>query len=115
MLELQRQPILEGSQPQSDDDICKIVLGKRPSYSKDLDWGPRPKSRKSPASNSSTTCSYSTAVEHANTVLIEQQKLELQEARRIIEEQRRMFELQSKQMEEMMKKIEEMSRAQRGL
>ena len=71
--------------------------------------GPKPKSCKSPGSNSSTTSSHSTAVKEANAILIDQQRLEIQETRHMIEEQRRFSEMQSKQMEEMMKKIEELS------
>uniref|UniRef100_A0A9I9E4Z1 DUF4216 domain-containing protein n=1 Tax=Cucumis melo TaxID=3656 RepID=A0A9I9E4Z1_CUCME len=36
MLELQSQPIPEGSQPLSEDEICDQVLGRRPGYSKAL-------------------------------------------------------------------------------
>uniref|UniRef100_A0A9I9EGG5 CACTA en-spm transposon protein n=1 Tax=Cucumis melo TaxID=3656 RepID=A0A9I9EGG5_CUCME len=58
MLELQSQPIPEGSQPLSEDEICDQVLGRRPGYSKGLGWGPKPKARRTAsASSSSTSCS----------------------------------------------------------
>ncbi|KAA0033162.1 CACTA en-spm transposon protein [Cucumis melo var. makuwa] len=38
MLELQSQPIPEGSQPLSEDEIWDQVLGRRPGYSKGLGW-----------------------------------------------------------------------------
>ena len=41
MLKCQSQPILEGSQPLSRDEICEIVLGRRLEYSKGLGWGPQ--------------------------------------------------------------------------
>ncbi|KAA0039036.1 CACTA en-spm transposon protein [Cucumis melo var. makuwa] len=64
MLELQSQPTLEGSQPLSEDEICDQVLGRRPSYSKDLHYGPKPKARRTTsASSSSTSCSQSTQKE----------------------------------------------------
>ncbi|TYK09797.1 zinc finger protein ZPR1-like protein [Cucumis melo var. makuwa] len=46
MSKLQSQPTPNGSQPLSEDEICETVLGKRPSYSKGLGWGPKHKSRK---------------------------------------------------------------------
>ncbi|KAA0025195.1 CACTA en-spm transposon protein [Cucumis melo var. makuwa] len=46
MLELQSQPIPEGSQPLSEDEICDQVLGRQPGYSKGLDWRPKPKARR---------------------------------------------------------------------
>ncbi|KAL4027571.1 hypothetical protein IC575_010740 [Cucumis melo] len=58
MLELQSQPIPEGSQPLSEDEIFDQVLGRRPGYSKGLGWGPKPKARRTAsASGSSTSCS----------------------------------------------------------
>ncbi|TYK23194.1 CACTA en-spm transposon protein [Cucumis melo var. makuwa] len=61
MLELQSQPTPEGSQPLSEDEICDQVLGRRPGYSKDLGWGPKPKARKITSASSSTiSCSSST-------------------------------------------------------
>ncbi|XP_050937508.1 uncharacterized protein LOC127148224 [Cucumis melo] len=61
MLELQSQPILEGSQPLSEDEICDQVLGRRLGYSKGLNWGPKSKARKmTSASSSPTSCSQST-------------------------------------------------------
>ncbi|TYK21553.1 CACTA en-spm transposon protein [Cucumis melo var. makuwa] len=64
MLELQSQPIPEGSQPLSEDEICDQVLGRRPGYSKGLGWGPKPKARRTAsASSSSTSCSQSTQKE----------------------------------------------------
>ena len=114
ILKLKSQPTLKGSRSLSKDDVCETVLGRRSGYSKGLDWRPRPKSRKSCASSSLTTCSHSTKVEQANAVLIEQQRLKLEEAKHMIEEQRRMSELQTQQMEEMNKMIEQITWAQRG-
>uniref|UniRef100_A0A9I9E2N7 CACTA en-spm transposon protein n=1 Tax=Cucumis melo TaxID=3656 RepID=A0A9I9E2N7_CUCME len=53
MLELQSQPIPEGSQPLSEDEICDQVLGRRPGYSKGLGWGPKPKARRTASASSS--------------------------------------------------------------
>ncbi|KAA0042154.1 NBS-LRR type resistance protein [Cucumis melo var. makuwa] len=56
-LSIKSQPTLESSQPLSGDEIYETVLGRRSGYSKGLGWGPRPKSRKTNASSSSTTFS----------------------------------------------------------
>ncbi|KAA0055547.1 zinc finger protein ZPR1-like protein [Cucumis melo var. makuwa] len=53
MLELQSQPIPEGSQPLFGDEICDQVLGKRPGYSEGLGWGPKPKAHKTTSASSS--------------------------------------------------------------
>ncbi|KAA0045544.1 zinc finger protein ZPR1-like protein [Cucumis melo var. makuwa] len=51
----------EGSQPLSGDEIYEMVLGRRPGYSKGLDWGPKPKACKTTnASSSITSCPQST-------------------------------------------------------
>ncbi|KAA0058457.1 CACTA en-spm transposon protein [Cucumis melo var. makuwa] len=42
------------SQPLSAEETCKTDLGRRPSYSKGLGWGSRPKSRHSASSSSPT-------------------------------------------------------------
>ena len=55
MMELQSQPTLEGSQPLSGDEICETTLGRQPGYSKGLGWSPRPKSRKTANSFSSSS------------------------------------------------------------
>ncbi|KAA0040953.1 CACTA en-spm transposon protein [Cucumis melo var. makuwa] len=81
MLELQSQPILEGSQPLSRDEICETILEI-----------------------------HSREVEEVK-VLIKQQRIKLEEAKRLIEEQMRTLELHAQQMEEMKKIIEEMSQA----
>ncbi|KAA0057456.1 (R)-mandelonitrile lyase 1-like [Cucumis melo var. makuwa] len=107
---LRNEPTPEGSKPVFGDEICKKVLSRRPGYSKGLGWGPKPKTRKSCASSSSTTFSQAREVEEAK-VLIEQQKVELEEAKHVIKGQRRTLELHTQQMEEMNKMIEEMSRA----
>ncbi|TYK00143.1 CACTA en-spm transposon protein [Cucumis melo var. makuwa] len=70
-------PTLEGSQPLSGDEICEIILGRRPCYSKGLDCGPKPKSFKNCASSSSTSFSRARDVEQVK-VLIEQQRVELE-------------------------------------
>ncbi|KAA0045339.1 CACTA en-spm transposon protein [Cucumis melo var. makuwa] len=54
MLELQSQLTPEGSRPLSEDEICETVLGRQPDYSKSLGWSPKPKSRNSGNSSSSS-------------------------------------------------------------
>ncbi|TYK11654.1 CACTA en-spm transposon protein [Cucumis melo var. makuwa] len=108
MLELQSQPIPEGSQPLSEDEICDQVLGKRPGYSKGLGWGPKPKARRTAsASSSSTSCSQSTQKE------IELQA-KLHEALERIEVQDRNHQALASQVEAMKKMIEELTRTQQG-
>ncbi|KAA0063396.1 CACTA en-spm transposon protein [Cucumis melo var. makuwa] len=108
MLELQSQPIPEGSQPLSEDEICDQVLGKRPGYSKGLSWGPKPKARRTTsASSSSTSCSQSTEKE------IELQA-KLHEALERIEVQDRNHQALASQVEAMKKMIEELTRTQQG-
>ena len=89
-------------------------MDRQSGYSKGLSWKPRSKPSKSYASSSLTICLHCTEVEQANAVLIEQQRLKLEEAKHMIEEQRRMSELQTQQMEEMNKMIEQITWAQRG-
>ncbi|KAA0050096.1 CACTA en-spm transposon protein [Cucumis melo var. makuwa] len=61
MLELQSQPTPKGTQPLPENEICQTVLGRRPGYSKDLGWEPKPKAQKTASASSSTTsCSQST-------------------------------------------------------
>ncbi|XP_050945494.1 uncharacterized protein LOC127150847 [Cucumis melo] len=108
MLELQSQPIPEGSQPLSEDEICDQVLGRRPGYSKGLGWGPKPKARRTAsASSSSTSCSQSTQKE------IELQA-KLHEALERIEVQDRNHQALASQVEAMKKMIEDLTRAQQG-
>ena len=47
-----RASISEGSQPLSQEEICKLVLGRRLGHVKGLDWGPKPKPRKYTSSSS---------------------------------------------------------------
>ncbi|KAA0049733.1 CACTA en-spm transposon protein [Cucumis melo var. makuwa] len=108
MLELQSQPIPEGSQPLSEYEICDQVLGRRPGYSKGLGWGPKPKARRTAsASSSSTSCSQSTQKE------IELQA-KLHEALERIEVQDRNHQALASQVEAMKKMIEDLTRAQQG-
>ncbi|TYK11890.1 CACTA en-spm transposon protein [Cucumis melo var. makuwa] len=108
MLELQSQPIPEGSQPLSEDEICDQVLGRRPGYSKGLGWGPKPKARRTAsASSSSTSCSQSTQKE------IELQA-KLHEALERIEVQDRNHQALASQVEAMKNMIEDLTRAQQG-
>ncbi|KAA0038213.1 CACTA en-spm transposon protein [Cucumis melo var. makuwa] len=108
MLELQSQPTPEGSQPLSEDEICDQVLGRRPSYSKGLGWGPKPKARRTASASSlSTSCSQSTEKE------IELQA-KLHEALERIEVQDRNHQALASQVEAMKKMIEELTRAQQG-
>ncbi|KAA0054913.1 CACTA en-spm transposon protein [Cucumis melo var. makuwa] len=59
--QLQSQPTIEGSQSISWDEICEMMLGRRPGYSKGLGWRPKPKARKTTnASCSTMSCSQST-------------------------------------------------------
>ncbi|KAA0051078.1 zinc finger protein ZPR1-like protein [Cucumis melo var. makuwa] len=53
MLELQSQPTQEGSQSLTGDEICETILGRRPSYSKGLGWGTKPKFQYAAGSSSS--------------------------------------------------------------
>ncbi|TYK19514.1 NBS-LRR type resistance protein [Cucumis melo var. makuwa] len=99
--------------PSSGDEMCENLLGRQPGDSKCFGCERKPKSRKSCASRSSTSFLQAREVEKAK-VLTEQQRFELEEAKRMIEEQRRTSELHTQQMEEMKKMIEEMSRAHRG-
>ncbi|TYK28193.1 zinc finger protein ZPR1-like protein [Cucumis melo var. makuwa] len=102
MLELQSQPTPEGSQPLFEDEICDQVLGRRPGYSKGLDWRPKPKARRTAsASSSSTSCSQSIEKE------IELQKLH--EALERIEVQERNHQALASQVESMKKMIEELT------
>ncbi|KAA0038852.1 CACTA en-spm transposon protein [Cucumis melo var. makuwa] len=99
----------KGSQPLSEDEICDQVLGRRPSYSKGLGWGPKPKARRTAsASSSSTSCSQSTQKE------IELQA-KLHEALERIEVQDRNHQALVSKVESMKKMIEELTRAQQGL
>ncbi|XP_031737881.1 uncharacterized protein LOC116402552 [Cucumis sativus] len=119
MLELLLVPTLEGSQPLSGDEICETVLGRRPGYSKDLDWGPKPKSRKDGSSASNLVSQEihdREVMELRNTVETSQSRIkELKEGqRRMIEEQIKTSEMHARQIEKMKKMIEEMTRAKRG-
>ncbi|KAA0062626.1 uncharacterized protein E6C27_scaffold79G001360 [Cucumis melo var. makuwa] len=81
-------------------EICETVLGRRPGYSKGLGWGPKPKSCKSCASRLQF-CNLGRSKKAK--VLIEQHRLELEEAKRMIEEQRMTSELHTQLTEEMKK------------
>ena len=54
MVDLQSQPVSEGSEPLTQDEICETVLGRRLGYSKGLGWGPKPRSRTAASSSSSS-------------------------------------------------------------
>ncbi|KAA0054862.1 zinc finger protein ZPR1-like protein [Cucumis melo var. makuwa] len=108
ILKLQSQPTPEGSQPLSEDEICDQVLGRRPSYSKGLGWGPKLKAHKTvSASSSLTSCSQSTEKE------IELQA-KLHEVLERIEVQDRNHQALASQVESMKKMIEELTCAQQG-
>ncbi|KAA0061251.1 CACTA en-spm transposon protein [Cucumis melo var. makuwa] len=54
-LSKESQLTLDGSQPLSENEISKTVLGRRLGYSKGFGWGPKPKSCKmTSATNAST-------------------------------------------------------------
>ncbi|TYK08227.1 CACTA en-spm transposon protein [Cucumis melo var. makuwa] len=76
------QPSLEGLQPSSGDEICETVLGRRPGYSKSLGWGPKPKSRKS------TTSSSSSSYDEMHSREISELKASLGNSNCLIDEQR---------------------------
>ncbi|KAA0047171.1 CACTA en-spm transposon protein [Cucumis melo var. makuwa] len=101
-------PTPEGSQPLSEDEICDQVLGRRPTYSKGLGWGPKPKARKTAsASSSSTSCLQSIEKEI-------KLQAKLHEALERIEVQDRNHQALASQVESMKKMIEEITRAQQG-
>ena len=58
MVDLQSQPVLEDSKPLTQNEICETVLGKWLGYSKGLGWGPKPKSRTTASSFSSSIYDY---------------------------------------------------------
>ncbi|KAA0039153.1 uncharacterized protein E5676_scaffold322G00190 [Cucumis melo var. makuwa] len=75
----QSQPILEGSQPFSEDEICEMILGRRLGYLKGLGCEPKPKfSKMVSGSNASTLC-----LQFTKDL---QLRIELDEAKRVIEE-----------------------------
>ena len=104
MLELHFQPVVEGSQPFSRDEICETVLGRWPGYSKDLGWGPKPKSWKSTSVNSSSTYEQEMHSREVNELA------SLENANRLIEEQQRTSKLHAWQMEESALKMKENAR-----
>ena len=81
---LQLQPVPEGSQPLSNDEICNIVLGRQSSYSKGLGWGPNPKSIKKSTSSASSS-SYNNQAHIAEVTYLRD---DLEKANRMIEQQR---------------------------
>ncbi|TYK26609.1 gamma-aminobutyrate transaminase POP2 [Cucumis melo var. makuwa] len=113
ILELQSQLTPEGSQPLFGDEIYEKVLSRRLDYSKGLGCGSKSKFRKSCASSFLTLFLQAREFEDAK-IMIEQQIVVLEEAKRMIEEHRKTSELLTSQMEEMKKIVEEMSRAQKG-
>ena len=83
VFKLQAQPIPEGSQPLFEDEVCETVLGRRPSDSKCLGWGPKPKYKKS-----STSASSSNIYDHQpHMAEVSELKANLENANRMIEEQ----------------------------
>ncbi|KAA0050470.1 cyclic nucleotide-gated ion channel 1-like isoform X3 [Cucumis melo var. makuwa] len=108
------QPTPDGSQPLSRDEICETVLNRRSSYSKGIGWEPKLKSRKTANASSSSTLFLQAREYELQQVMIEQQRVELDETKCMIEEQRKTSEILTLQMEQMQKLIEEMSQAQRG-
>ncbi|KAL0539684.1 hypothetical protein IC582_023900 [Cucumis melo] len=105
---------LVGSQQLFRDGIYETVLRRRPSYSKDLGWGPKPKSQDAAGSSSSTFVER--ALAHAREVNELKTFLEVveEESSRKYEENIRLIEAQTRQMEEMRKMIEDLFRASRG-
>ncbi|KAA0046450.1 gamma-aminobutyrate transaminase POP2 [Cucumis melo var. makuwa] len=92
----------EGTQPLSRNEICETVLGRQPTYSKGLGWGPKPKAHKTAsASNSTTSCSQS-------TVKL-QLRVALDKAMLHIEEQTRNHVALASEVERMQKLKDDMS------
>ena len=60
MVDLQSQPVPEGSEPLTQDEIYKTVFGRRLGYSKGLGWGPKPRSTTTVSSSSSSMYDYQT-------------------------------------------------------
>ena len=107
MLELQSQPTPKGTQPLPENEICQTVLGRRPGYSKDLGWEPKPKAQKTASASSSTTsCSQST---------VELQlRAALDQAMQQIEEHTRNYDVLASEVEQIRKLIKDMSQARQG-
>ena len=123
MVKLQSQPVLEGSEPLTKNEICETVLGRQSGYSKGLDWGPKPKYRTAVSSSSSTMYDYQAhimkvselraSLENANQILQEQRLRKEERDQQMAERDRQMVD-HAQQMEEMKKMLKEMSRASRG-
>ncbi|TYJ97764.1 gamma-aminobutyrate transaminase POP2 [Cucumis melo var. makuwa] len=95
-------PRRQGTQPLSRNEICETVLGRQPTYSKGLGWGPKPKAHKTAsASNSTTSCSQS-------TVKL-QLRVALDKAMLHIEEQTRNHVALASEVERMQKLKDDMS------
>ncbi|KAA0053998.1 CACTA en-spm transposon protein [Cucumis melo var. makuwa] len=108
MLELQSQLPPEDSRLLSGDEICDLVLGRRPGYLKGFGWGPKPKVCKTMSASSSTTsCPQSTEKE------IELQA-KLNEALEQIEVQYRNYQALSSKVQQMRKLIQDLTQAQQG-
>uniref|UniRef100_A0A9I9E5U5 Zinc finger protein ZPR1-like protein n=1 Tax=Cucumis melo TaxID=3656 RepID=A0A9I9E5U5_CUCME len=105
MLELQSQPIPEGNQLRSGDEIWETMLGRRSGYSNGLGWGPKLKARKTTSASSSTTSCPQSTVEL-------QLQAKLDQAMQRIEEHTRNHEALVSEVEQMRKLIEDMTRAQ---
>ncbi|XP_034677791.1 uncharacterized protein LOC117908288 [Vitis riparia] len=76
MLELQKQPVLEGGQALKEAEICVQVLGSRSGYIKGLGHGPRP-----PSSSSKSTHKSHREIELENELKATRELLQSQETR----------------------------------
>ncbi|WJZ89587.1 hypothetical protein VitviT2T_008796 [Vitis vinifera] len=76
MLELQKQPMLEGGQALKEAEICVQVLGLRSGYIKGLGHGPRP-----PSSSSKSTHKSHREIELENELKATRELLQSQETR----------------------------------
>ncbi|KAA0051366.1 CACTA en-spm transposon protein [Cucumis melo var. makuwa] len=100
-------PTLESSQPLFRDEICETVLGRQPSYSKGLGWGPKLKACKTTSLSSSTTSYPQSTVEL-------QLQAKLDQAMQRIEEHTRNHKVLVSEVEQMRKLIKDITRAQQG-
>ena len=77
MLELQKQPIVEGGQALTNADICVRVLGSRSGYIKGLGHGPRPP----PSSSRSGHAKSQREIELENEIKATRELIQSQETR----------------------------------
>ncbi|TYJ99833.1 gamma-aminobutyrate transaminase POP2 [Cucumis melo var. makuwa] len=107
ILELHSQLAPDGTQPLFGNEICGMVFGRRSCYLKGLDWGLKPKARKTASASSSTTsCSQSTVELQLRAALYQ--------AMKCIEKCLKNHDVLASEVERMRKLIEDTSPAQQG-